>query len=152
MTEKSPLVGIFHAAGHVESADCQPVLLILHRAGADGHIGTEGHPRNPVFRIQHLIRRGKPGLLDGAQMQFCAQRPGRPPCPVLLPDPAGWRFPYSPPRWSGVCWCKYGGIRISLSFVCSLTLGQTVDIVHDRCLIVRGAGTDDDQEFVGFTL
>ena len=54
--------GILHAHGDVQAADHEAVLLILHGACSDGHIGEDIGEIVPVVRVEHLIRSGKPGL------------------------------------------------------------------------------------------
>ena len=70
MTEKSPLVGFFMPVGHIKAAGRLTVMLILHRAGADGHVGEQILHIAPVFRVEHLIRGGQAELLDGAHLQM----------------------------------------------------------------------------------
>lgn len=56
--------GVLHAHRHVQPAGDEPVLLILHRARADGYIGEDVGQIVIVLRIQQLIRAGKAGLLQ----------------------------------------------------------------------------------------
>ena len=62
--------GVLHAHRHVQSAGDEPVLLILHRARADGRIGENVGQVVIVFRIQQLVRAGKSSLLQHLHVYF----------------------------------------------------------------------------------
>ena len=47
---------VFHAAGHIEAADGETMLLILNIA--------------PVLRVKHLICTGESTLCDGTDVHF----------------------------------------------------------------------------------
>ena len=62
--------GIFHTGRHIETADCHTMVLIFHGAGTDCHIGENIFHIPPVFGIEHFIRGGQAGFLDGPDMHF----------------------------------------------------------------------------------
>ncbi len=61
---------IFHACGNVKAADGETMLLVLHGAGADRHVGENIVNIRPVFRVEHFVRTGKAGLVDSADVHF----------------------------------------------------------------------------------
>ena len=61
---------ILHAGRDIHTADYQTMLLILNRAGTDGHIGENIVQISPVFRIKHLIGSRKAGRLYRMHMHF----------------------------------------------------------------------------------
>ena len=137
--------GIFHAGGHVKAADGQTVMLILHRAGADGHIGEKIFHISPVFRVEHLVRAGQMAFCDRADMhsahgdqsldhirRFFRVRLGG---DAFVPLPCGAGF-------VGVdAWDQDQPVCHTL-----LNCSQTTDIVTDSVLIVCGTGADNDEE------
>ena len=136
---------VLHAGRHIETAGCEAVLLILHGAGPDGHIGEDVGDVPPVLGVEHLVRGGEPGLLDGPDVHLAhGNQPGQEVGLLLrvgLMDDALVALPGGP----GLVGIDSGDQD---QFVLHLVvqLGQPADIVAYRVLVVRGAGADDDEE------
>ena len=139
--------GIFHAGGHIEAAGGQAVLLVLHRAGADGHIGQDVGDIAPVLRIEHFVRGGEPRLLYGANMHLPH---GDEPCHEIglflgigLVDDALVALPGG----AGLVGVDSGN-QYQLVLHLVVHLRKAAYVVADGVLVVCGTGADDDQELV----
>ena len=62
--------GVFHAHGNIHAAGREPVLLIFHRAGANGLIGQDVVQIAAVFGVQHFVGGGEPRFRNGPQVHF----------------------------------------------------------------------------------
>ena len=141
--------GVLHAGGHVDAAGHQAVLLVLHRAGADGDVGKEVHHIAEVFRIEHLVGGGQAGFLDGPDVHVAQ---GDDACQRIRLLLRVWLVHDALVAVS----CGARLIRINArddqDLVLDLLLhgNQAAHIVADGFLVVCGAGTDDGQKFIGF--
>ena len=140
-----PAGGIFHSGRYVEAADGHTMVLVFYGPGAHCHVGEQVGQIPPVLRIEHLICGGKPGFLNVADVQlsdgdepFQQVRRG---LRIGLMDHAFIAFA----RGTGLVGIDSGDDD---AFVFDLFLyrDQAMEVIHDRRLIVRGTGSDDDKE------
>ena len=61
---------ILHAHGDIQAARRHAMLLVLHRTGTHGHVREHVVQEAVMLRVEHLVRAGETGLVDGAHVQF----------------------------------------------------------------------------------
>ena len=135
--------GIFHAHGNVQAAGDEAVLLVLHRAGADGRVGKDVREVIVILRVQQLICAGKARLLQHLHVHFADG------------DEAVEQVRLA----VGIRLVKHALVAVAggtgLVGVDSRNQDQavrylvvdfckTVDIIADRILVICRAGTDND--------
>ncbi len=123
------------------------MVLVFHGTGADCHVGEQVSQIPPVFRIEHLVRRGQAGLFDVSDMQF----------------PNGDQAFQQIRRGLRIGLMHHAFIALSGrtrlvgidsgdddTFVPDLLLkrNQTVQIIHNGRFVVCRTGTDNDQKTV----
>ena len=125
------------------------MLLIFHAARADGYIGKDVRDIPPVFGIEHFVGCRQAGFFKSPDVHFAHGDkalqeifllPG-----IGLMDDAFVAFAGG----AGFVGINPGNEDqpVRNFFV---DFGQAADIVADSVFIVRGAGSDDDQEAVAF--
>ncbi len=135
--------GVLHAAGDIDAADGQAVLLVLYGAGTHCHVGQDIGNVGPVFRIEHFVCREEMGFRDGAQMHLSHgdEALGQ------IRGFFGVRLVYDAfvalPGGSGLIGIDAGDDD-NLILHLFLHLCQSADVVADRIFVVRGTGTDND--------
>ena len=142
--------GVLHAGRHFDAAGREPVLLVLDGPCADRHVRQKVVQVLMVLRVEHLVGAGEPG-------------PGRD-LHVELPDrddPLEHIRPLLRIRLVEQALVAVSGrsrlIRIYprndqdpvLHFF--LHSGEPLHIVEHAVLVVRGAGSDDQQELVALS-
>ena len=141
---------ILHAGRDIHTADYQTVLLILNRAGSNGHIGENIVQISPVFRIKHLIGSRKSGRLYRMHMHFTKRDQSMQKIRFFL----GIRLmKNSLIAFSGCT--RFVGIDPGNQnqFICNFFLHtcKTFNIFTDRFFIICGTWTDNNNKFVGFS-
>lgn len=139
--------GIFHPHGNVHPAGGEPVLLVFHRARADGLIGQNIVQIAPVFRVKHLVRRRQGAFAHGPDVHF----PNGDNAPVEIRRLGRIRLVQHP---LVACAGRAGLVRINARNQNQpirhllADLRQAAHVLANRILVVRGARTDNYKKLV----
>ena len=139
--------GIFHARGNLHSAGGQPVLLVLDGPGADRHIGQQVIEILVVLGIEHLVRAGQAGVADHAHVELSGRDDALEHIGLVLGIRLVQQALVAVARRPGLVGVDPGDDQ-DLVFDLLLDPGQPLQIIHDADLIVRGAGSDDQEELI----
>ena len=139
--------GVFHADGDLDAAGREAVLLVLHRARADGNVGQHVVEVLVILGVEHLVRAGEARLPEDAHVQLPdgdeALEHIRPCVRVGLVEHA--LVPLA--GGAGLVRVAAGHDEDALGDLL-LRLPQAAHIVEDAVLPVGGAGPDDEQQAV----
>ena len=139
--------GVLHADGDIQPRGHQTVLLVLDRSGADRDIAEDVIEIAVVLGIEHLIRAGEAGLLQGADMHGADRDDAL--------EHIGLLFGIGLMEHAFVARAR--GTRLigidarddeDLVLHLVLHLSQAADIIQHTVLSVGGAGADDQHDAV----
>lgn len=123
------------------------MLLILHGARADCHIGEDIGDIAPVFRVEHLVRCGESALLNGTDLHLSHGDQTREKVRFLFGIRLGNHSLVAFSGGAGLVGVDTGD-QDQLVLHLLVHLGKSCYIVAHGICIVCGTGTDDDQKFI----